>query len=115
MKQFGWMLSLDLSLSSIRSLIFVIIFQSSTNVILQVMQFLSRQKHSKKYVLVHCTHGHNRTGFMIVHFLMRTQLLHVADVWFPPKQYLGRFFLLVCYLFIYLFLLLLLFFNLIFF
>ncbi|KAH7682763.1 mRNA (guanine-N(7)-)-methyltransferase protein [Dioscorea alata] len=45
----------------------------------EVMQFLSRQKHSKKYVLVHCTHGHNRTGFMIVHFLMRTQLLHVAD------------------------------------
>ncbi|KAM0949321.1 putative mRNA (guanine-N(7)-)-methyltransferase [Dioscorea sansibarensis] len=45
----------------------------------EVMQFLSRQKHSKKYVLVHCTHGHNRTGFMIVHFLMRTQLLHVSD------------------------------------
>lgn len=46
------------------------------------MQFLSRQKHSKKYVLVHCTHGHNRTGFMIVHFLMRTQLTHVSDVCF---------------------------------
>ena len=23
-----------------------------------------------KYILVHCTHGHNRTGFMIVHYLI---------------------------------------------
>ncbi|CAA2938458.1 mRNA-capping enzyme-like [Olea europaea subsp. europaea] len=38
-----------------------------------VSQFLSRQKQSKKYILVHCTHGHNRTGYMIVHYLMRTQ------------------------------------------
>lgn len=28
---------------------------------------------SQKYVLVHCTHGHNRTGFMIVHYLMRSR------------------------------------------
>ncbi|KAJ6844138.1 mRNA-capping enzyme isoform X1 [Iris pallida] len=45
----------------------------------EVMQFLTRHKHSKKYMLVHCTHGHNRTGFMIVHFLMRSQNMHVAE------------------------------------
>lgn len=39
----------------------------------EVSQFLLRQKHSKKYILVHCTHGHNRTGYMIVHYLMRSQ------------------------------------------
>eukprot|EP00271_Cylindrocystis_brebissonii_P018745 TRINITY_DN5443_c1_g1_i1.p1 TRINITY_DN5443_c1_g1~~TRINITY_DN5443_c1_g1_i1.p1 ORF type:complete len:787 (-),score=173.00 TRINITY_DN5443_c1_g1_i1:153-2513(-) len=26
-----------------------------------------------KYVLVHCTHGHNRTGYMIIHYLMRME------------------------------------------
>lgn len=26
----------------------------------------------KKYVLVHCTHGHNRTGFMIINYLLRS-------------------------------------------
>ncbi|ESQ32296.1 hypothetical protein EUTSA_v10005507mg [Eutrema salsugineum] len=38
----------------------------------EVNQF---EKHnlSNKYVLVHCTHGHNRTGFIIVHYLMRTR------------------------------------------
>ncbi|CAN1142386.1 mRNA-capping enzyme [Linum perenne] len=45
----------------------------------EVMQFLSLQKLSKKYILVHCTHGHNRTGYMIVHFLMRTQLMSVTE------------------------------------
>ncbi|URE20526.1 mRNA capping enzyme, C-terminal domain, partial [Musa troglodytarum] len=45
----------------------------------EVLQFLSRQRHSKKYILVHCTHGHNRTGFMIIHYLMRTQPMHVAE------------------------------------
>ncbi|XP_074578126.1 uncharacterized protein LOC141834687 isoform X1 [Curcuma longa] len=45
----------------------------------EVLQFLSRQRHSKRYILVHCTHGHNRTGFMIIHFLMRTQRIHVAE------------------------------------
>ncbi|XP_020104457.1 mRNA-capping enzyme-like isoform X2 [Ananas comosus] len=46
-----------------------------------VFQFLDRQKHSRnpKYILVHCTHGHNRTGFMIVHYLMRTHLSSVAE------------------------------------
>lgn len=37
----------------------------------EVDQFISRQKNSKKYILVHCTHGHNRTGFMIINYLMR--------------------------------------------
>uniref|UniRef100_A0A0E0F3Q8 mRNA guanylyltransferase n=1 Tax=Oryza meridionalis TaxID=40149 RepID=A0A0E0F3Q8_9ORYZ len=47
----------------------------------EVMMFLDRQKQSKnpKYILVHCTHGHNRTGFMIIHYLMRTQVSCVAE------------------------------------
>ncbi|KAF9680005.1 hypothetical protein SADUNF_Sadunf06G0075200 [Salix dunnii] len=45
----------------------------------EVMQFLSRQKHTKKYILVHCTHGHNRTGYMIVHYLMRSQPMSVTQ------------------------------------
>lgn len=41
----------------------------------QVAQFICNQneRQPRKHVLVHCTHGHNRTGFMIVHYLMRTQ------------------------------------------
>lgn len=49
---------------------------------------------SKKYVLVHCTHGHNRTGFMIVHYLMRsipmmrvTQALKMFSDARPPGIY----------------------------
>ncbi|XP_024443459.1 uncharacterized protein LOC18106297 isoform X3 [Populus trichocarpa] len=45
----------------------------------EVMQFLLRQKHTKKYILVHCTHGHNRTGYMIVHYLMRSQPMSVTQ------------------------------------
>ncbi|KAG9441683.1 hypothetical protein H6P81_017537 [Aristolochia fimbriata] len=45
----------------------------------EVSQFNFRQKHMKKYILVHCTHGHNRTGFMIVHFLMRSQQISVTE------------------------------------
>lgn len=47
----------------------------------EVMTFLERQKQSRtpKYVLVHCTHGHNRTGFMIIHYLMRTHISWVAE------------------------------------
>ncbi|OMO97430.1 hypothetical protein COLO4_14610 [Corchorus olitorius] len=44
----------------------------------EVSQFLLRQK-SKKYILVHCTHGHNRTGFMIIHYLMRSQSMSVTQ------------------------------------
>ncbi|MCD7456514.1 hypothetical protein HAX54_031952 [Datura stramonium] len=45
----------------------------------EVSQFLARQKHAKKYILVHCTHGHNRTGFMIIHHLMRTLPISVSQ------------------------------------
>ncbi|KAG6745234.1 hypothetical protein POTOM_051880 [Populus tomentosa] len=45
----------------------------------EVMQFLLPQKHTKKYILVHCTHGHNRTGYMIVHYLMRSQPMSVTQ------------------------------------
>ncbi|XP_010325810.1 uncharacterized protein [Solanum lycopersicum] len=45
----------------------------------EVSQFLARQKHAKKYILVHCTHGHNRTGFMIIHYLMRTLPISVSQ------------------------------------
>ncbi|KAG4141004.1 hypothetical protein ERO13_D06G051600v2 [Gossypium hirsutum] len=42
----------------------------------ELSKFFSRQANeSKNFVLVHCTHGHNRTGFMIVHYLMRFQPL----------------------------------------
>ncbi|KAK8597889.1 hypothetical protein V6N13_095284 [Hibiscus sabdariffa] len=41
----------------------------------ELLKFVSRGMESKNYVLVHCTHGHNRTGFMIVHYLMRSQPL----------------------------------------
>ncbi|KAI4318965.1 hypothetical protein MLD38_032617 [Melastoma candidum] len=44
----------------------------------EVAQFLSNQKHSKKYILVHCTHGHNRTGYMIIHYLMRSAPISVT-------------------------------------
>ncbi|XVE61593.1 hypothetical protein DITRI_Ditri06bG0053000 [Diplodiscus trichospermus] len=44
----------------------------------EVSQFLLRQR-SKKYILVHCTHGHNRTGYMIVHYLMRSQSMSVTQ------------------------------------
>ncbi|XVF78902.1 hypothetical protein PTKIN_Ptkin14bG0175100 [Pterospermum kingtungense] len=44
----------------------------------EVSQFLLPQK-SKKYILVHCTHGHNRTGYMIIHYLMRYQMISVTQ------------------------------------
>ncbi|GAV82726.1 DSPc domain-containing protein/mRNA_cap_enzyme domain-containing protein/mRNA_cap_C domain-containing protein [Cephalotus follicularis] len=47
--------------------------------IYEVSQFYSQQRHPKKYILVHCTHGHNRTGYMIVHFLMRTESTSVTE------------------------------------
>ncbi|GAV68537.1 DSPc domain-containing protein/mRNA_cap_enzyme domain-containing protein/mRNA_cap_C domain-containing protein [Cephalotus follicularis] len=66
---------------------------SVNNFVFEVTQFLSRQKHSKKYVLVHCTHGHNRTGYMIVHYLMRslpisvTQAIKIFSDARPPGIY----------------------------
>ncbi len=61
-------------------------FQTGWWVCLQVNRFLHQQQGkgaaaNNKYVLVHCTHGHNRTGFMIVHYLMRTQCSSVAQVY----------------------------------
>ncbi|KFK40498.1 hypothetical protein AALP_AA2G003400 [Arabis alpina] len=60
----------------------------------EVNQFMLNQKHSNKYILVHCTHGHNRTGFMIVHYLMRsapmmnvTQALKMFSDARPPGIY----------------------------
>ncbi|KAF8394951.1 hypothetical protein HHK36_018890 [Tetracentron sinense] len=53
--------------------------ESVNNFVYEVLQFYSRQRHQKKYILVHCTHGHNRTGFMIVHFLMRSQCISVSE------------------------------------
>ncbi|GAA0142534.1 mRNA capping factor [Lithospermum erythrorhizon] len=53
--------------------------ESVNSFVYEVSQFLARQKHSKKYILVHCTHGHNRTGYMIVHYLMRTQYKSVSQ------------------------------------
>ncbi|XP_071721832.1 uncharacterized protein [Rutidosis leptorrhynchoides] len=46
----------------------------------EVIQFLTRQRQpQKRHILVHCTHGHNRTGFMIVHYLMRSSSIPVAQ------------------------------------
>uniref|UniRef100_A0A2P2LYM9 mRNA guanylyltransferase n=1 Tax=Rhizophora mucronata TaxID=61149 RepID=A0A2P2LYM9_RHIMU len=53
---------------------------SVNNFVYEVTQFLFRQKHTKKYVLVHCTHGFNRTGYMIVHYLMRSAPMSVTKM-----------------------------------
>ncbi|KAK3016222.1 hypothetical protein RJ639_006461, partial [Escallonia herrerae] len=45
----------------------------------EVVQFRSRQANANKYILVHCTHGHNRTGYMIVHFLIRNESNSVTE------------------------------------
>eukprot|EP00250_Pteridium_aquilinum_P005768 c15818_g1_i1 orf=283-2259(-) len=41
----------------------------------EVMHFMNVQRGSSvlKHILVHCTHGFNRTGYMIVHYLKRSQ------------------------------------------
>lgn len=44
----------------------------------EVMRY--RQTKGAKHILVHCTHGHNRTGYMIASFLARTTALSVAEV-----------------------------------
>ncbi|KAJ4958730.1 hypothetical protein NE237_025841 [Protea cynaroides] len=51
--------------------------ESVNNFVHEVLQFLFRQP--KQYILVHCTHGHNRTGYMIIHFLMRSQFISVTE------------------------------------
>ncbi|KAL5743644.1 hypothetical protein ACOSQ2_026760 [Xanthoceras sorbifolium] len=52
---------------------------SVNNFVYEVTQFLIHHKQSKKYILVHCTHGHNRTGYMIVHYLMRSLSMSVTQ------------------------------------
>ncbi|KAL3010327.1 hypothetical protein AAZX31_07G135700 [Glycine max] len=52
---------------------------SVNHFVYEVMQFLLRQKHSRKHILVHCTHGHNRTGYMIIHYLMRSMSMSVTQ------------------------------------
>ncbi|XP_024981198.1 mRNA-capping enzyme-like isoform X1 [Cynara cardunculus var. scolymus] len=49
------------------------------NFMQEVTRFNSQHAHSNKYVFVHCTHGHNRTGYMIVHFLIRAESLSVTE------------------------------------
>ncbi|TVU29805.1 hypothetical protein EJB05_21392 [Eragrostis curvula] len=53
--------------------------ESVNTFVYEVTTFLERHFKSPKYILVHCTHGHNRTGFMIIHYLMRTQVSHVTE------------------------------------
>ena len=40
-----------------------------------------RQDNPDSYIIVHCTHGHNRTGFMICHHILRASIetMRVAD------------------------------------
>ncbi|KAL1543533.1 mRNA guanylyltransferase [Salvia divinorum] len=45
----------------------------------EVQQFMARQRQPKKHILVHCTHGHNRTGYMIAHYLMRAMHISVTQ------------------------------------
>lgn len=47
----------------------------SVNTFVHEVNQFERNNFSKKSVLVHCTHGHNRTGFMVVHYLMRSRPL----------------------------------------
>ncbi|XP_050236991.1 uncharacterized protein LOC126686796 isoform X2 [Mercurialis annua] len=45
----------------------------------EVSQFCSQTTNGEKCILVHCTHGHNRTGYMIAHFLKRTRSISVTE------------------------------------
>ncbi|XP_050366167.1 uncharacterized protein LOC126784719 isoform X2 [Argentina anserina] len=45
----------------------------------EVSKFFSHRTDPMKYILVHCTHGHNRTGFMIVHYLIHTKSITVTE------------------------------------
>lgn len=45
----------------------------------EVLDFRSQETNTKKYILVHCTHGFNRTGYMIVQFLVRTESISVTE------------------------------------
>ncbi|XP_052623183.1 uncharacterized protein LOC111886388 isoform X2 [Lactuca sativa] len=53
--------------------------ESVEKFIQETTRFSSQQAHLNKYVLVHCTHGHNRTGYMIVHFLIRSESVSLTE------------------------------------
>nr|XP_043637166.1 mRNA-capping enzyme-like isoform X2 [Erigeron canadensis] len=53
--------------------------ESVEKFIQEVTRFSSQHTRSNKYVLVHCTHGHNRTGYMIVHYLIQSESLSVTE------------------------------------
>ncbi|KAG5587082.1 hypothetical protein H5410_047516 [Solanum commersonii] len=53
--------------------------ESVDRFISEVVQLTSQESQASKYAVVHCTHGHNRTGYMIVHFLVRNQSVSVSE------------------------------------
>ncbi|XP_049354303.1 uncharacterized protein LOC125818811 isoform X3 [Solanum verrucosum] len=53
--------------------------ESVDRFISEVVQLTSQESQASKYAVVHCTHGHNRTGYMIVHFLVRNQSVSVNE------------------------------------
>ncbi|XP_055813289.1 uncharacterized protein LOC129882838 isoform X2 [Solanum dulcamara] len=53
--------------------------ESVDRFISEVVQFTSQESQASKYAVVHCTHGHNRTGYMIAHFLVRNQSVSVSE------------------------------------
>ncbi|VVB15283.1 unnamed protein product [Arabis nemorensis] len=54
----------------------------SVNMFVNEVDQFERNNFSNKYVLVHYTHGHNRTGFMIVHYIriQSYQRLHKSRI-----------------------------------
>ena len=46
-------------------------------------------ENDKKYILVHCTHGFNRTGYMICHMMMRSP--HIWNRYLTVKEVVQRF------------------------
>ncbi|XP_076912984.1 uncharacterized protein LOC143571445 [Bidens hawaiensis] len=54
-------------------------YESVEKFIQEVTQFSAQYGQSNKYVLVHCTHGHNRTGYMIANYLIRSESFSVTE------------------------------------
>lgn len=55
--------------------------ESVNNFVYEALRFFHNHKQmpQNKYILVHCTHGHNRTGFMIVNYLVRIHNMTVKE------------------------------------
>lgn len=56
--------------------------ESVNQFVFEVAQFLAQQnsqKESKRCVFVHCTHGHNRTGYMVAHYMIRMHFMSVSE------------------------------------